>query len=163
VTPAPLATRLAALAYEALLLVALFLVAGFAIAPIVTRAPEAGRLALPGIGDRVLIFCAQFAVAALYFTWSWTGGRRTLPMKTWHLRIVDAAGARLDRKRALARYLAAWIGPALALGAYLLLRPAGLSAHGLWLFALNFVWAAVDPDRQFLHDRLAGTRIVRDA
>jgi len=35
----------------------------------------------------------------------------------------------------------------------------------LWLVVagFNFLWAAVDPDRQFLHDRIAGTRIVRDA
>ena len=28
------------------------------------------------------------------------------------------------------------------------------------LFVLNFAWALVDRDRQFLHDRLAGTRLV---
>jgi uncharacterized RDD family membrane protein YckC len=26
--------------------------------------------------------------------------------------------------------------------------------------AFNFLWAFVDPERQFLHDRIAGTRIV---
>ena len=28
--------------------------------------------------------------------------------------------------------------------------------------AINFLWAGVDPERQFLHDRIAGTRILRD-
>jgi len=36
-------------------------------------------------------------------------------------------------------------------------------AGGLWLVLLfiNFLWALVDRDRQFLHDRIAGTRVVR--
>ena len=32
-------------------------------------------------------------VGALYFCWSWTGGRRTLPMKTWRLRLTRRDGA----------------------------------------------------------------------
>ena len=63
-------------------------------------------------------------------------------------------------KTALLRYLAAWIGPALAVVAYAVLARIGLGAHAAWLVGLNFLWAFVDPERQFLHDRLAGTRIV---
>ena len=32
---------------------------------------------------------------------------------------------------------------------------------GLTLAGLGFLWAAADRDRQFLHDRLAGTKIVK--
>ena len=63
-------------------------------------------------------------------------------------------------KVALLRYLAAWIGPALALGAVRRARPHGSRRARAWLVAFNFLWAFVDPERQFLHDRLAGTRIV---
>jgi hypothetical protein len=41
------------------------------------------------------------------------------------------------------------------------LRPLG---HGRWALAalaLNYAWAFVDMDRQFLHDRIAGTRLMR--
>lgn len=161
--PASLAQRLAALAYETLLIAAIVIVAGFALAPLVTpAAPGSSALRIPALADRVLIFCALFAVAALYFVASWTGGRRTLAMKTWRLRLVSVDGGTLARKRALARYIAAWIGPALALAAYAALRPRGLGAHAVWLVALNFIWALIDPQRQFLHDRIAGTRIVRE-
>jgi uncharacterized RDD family membrane protein YckC len=103
-----------------------------------------------------------FAVGALYYGWSWTAGRRTLPMKTWRLRITRTNGTALPVRTALVRYVAAWTGPALALLAYVALRSSGLGAHALWLIALNYLWAFVDPDRRFLHDRVAGTRIIDD-
>jgi len=163
VTPASLVQRLAALAYETLLIASIVIVAGFALAPLLTPPASGGpALRVPALADRVLIFCALFAVAALYFVASWTGGRRTLAMKTWRLRVVTNEGGMLDRRRALARYLAAWIGPALAIVVYAALRARGLGAHAVWLVALNFLWALIDPQRQFLHDRIAGTRIVRE-
>ena len=48
----------------------------------------------------------------------------------------------------------------LALAGYLALRPFGAGALALPLVALNFLWAVADADRQFLHDRIAGTRLV---
>ena len=102
-----------------------------------------------------------FAVLAWYFTWSWIGGPRDARAE-----IVAAAGRRCARRRpasrraALARYLAAGSDRRLAVAAYLVLQPRGLGAHAAWLVALNFLFAFVDRDRQFLHDRLAGTRLV---
>ncbi|HWA39943.1 MAG TPA: RDD family protein [Burkholderiales bacterium] len=71
---------------------------------------------------------------AAYFLWCWLRGGQTLPMKAWKIRLVD-----VSPKKALARFLLA-----------LLLVPTGIS----------LLWALVDRDRQFLHDRLAGTRLV---
>ncbi len=55
---------------------------------------------------------------------------------------------------------AAWIGPLAALAAHAALQPVNLGAHAAWLVAVGYLWPIVDPDRQFLHDRIAGTRIV---
>jgi len=160
--PATLRRRLAALAYEMLLLAAVVLLTGFLVAPLASPgAHPGGPLQIPDLPSRVIEFCLLFAVGAWYYVWSWTGGRRTLPMKTWHLAVVGADGAPPDRRTALGRYLAAWIGPACALAAYVALRPAGLGAHAAWLVGLNYFWALVDPERQFLHDRIAGTRLIR--
>jgi uncharacterized RDD family membrane protein YckC len=30
------------------------------------------------------------------------------------------------------------------------------------LLAVNYGWALLDPDRRFLHDRIAGTRLVAE-
>lgn len=160
---APLARRLASLAYEATLWSALVLVVGFLTLPLVSAAPSGlGGLRSPDLPARVVTLVLVFGGAALYYVWCWTGGRRTLPMKTWRLRLVRADGARLDKGTALVRYLAAWTGPVVALLAYAVLRRWDLGAHALWLIALNYLWALVDPERRFLHDRLAATRIVVD-
>jgi uncharacterized RDD family membrane protein YckC len=159
---AGLARRIGALAYEWLLVTALVLVLGFATLPLVS--PAASRpgatLTVPPLPARVALFLIVFGVLAAYFTWSWSAGRATLAQKTWRLRVADRHGAPATPREALARYLAGWIGPALAVAAYLVLAPRGLGAYAMWLVALNFLWAFIDRDRQFLHDRVAGTQVV---
>jgi uncharacterized RDD family membrane protein YckC len=78
----------------------------------------------------------------VYFVWQWTRGGQTLPMKTWRLRLVTREGAPLTLRHGVARFL--------------------LAVAGLALFGIGYAWALADRDRQFLHDRLAGTRIVKD-
>jgi uncharacterized RDD family membrane protein YckC len=161
---ASLARRFAALCYEALLYTALVLIAGFLTVPLVPRAASgASSLQIPDFPAKVLSFALVFGLGALYYAWSWTRGRRTLPMKPWRMRLVRADGTVPERTTALVRYLAAWIGPGLALLAYLALRDRGFGVYAVGLIAFNYVWAFVDPDRCFLHDRIAGTRIVGDA
>jgi uncharacterized RDD family membrane protein YckC len=159
---AGIARRLAALAYELLLLVALWLVAGFALAPLVSPQPGGLRqeLVIPSALGRLGEFGVLFTLTGLYLGWSWAGGRRTLPQKTWKLAVVGVDRSAASAGKALTRYLACWIGPALALLAYLALRPYSFGTHGVWLLGLNWLWAWIDSDRQFLHDRIAGTRIV---
>jgi len=80
------------------------------------------------------------AVFAAYFLWCWLRGGQTLAMKAWHIRLVDQRlGLTLSPGKALARLLLAF-----------LLVPTGVS----------IVWSFFDRERQFLHDRLAGTRLV---
>jgi uncharacterized RDD family membrane protein YckC len=162
---AGIARRLAALLYETLLLTALLFIASFILLPLVVRNRAAGAasLTLPDLPSRAMLFCALFAIAAAYFVWCWTGGRRTLPQKTWRLRIVDDAGLAPEYRRAFVRYLAAWIGPALALLTYVAMRPYGLAGVALVALALNYLAAFVDPERQFLHDRIAGTWVVQES
>ena len=158
---ASLPRRLAALAYEALLVTALVFVLGFAMLPLVSPGAGATRtLAVPALPARVGLFLVTFALLAWYFTWSWTGGRATLAQKSWRLSVAAVHGGPASRRDALARYLAAWIGPVLAVALYLVLQPHGVGAHAAWVVALGWLFALVDRDRQFLHDRLAGTRVV---
>lgn len=146
-----------------LLLAALILVAGFALLPWVSPglASPTRALTIPALPMRLALLSALLAIAGCYYVWSWTGARRTLPMKTWRIRVVTVAGRDLTLKVALIRYLAAWIGPALALIAYAGMRPVGFSAYALWLASFNYLWAIADRDRQFLHDRVAGTVLRR--
>jgi uncharacterized RDD family membrane protein YckC len=118
---------------------------------------------VPALAGRAVMLCGIFMAAAVYFGWTWSGGRRTLAMKTWHIAIETSDGHALDSKRALMRYASAWIGPVAALAFYAALRPDPLARHGVWLLLVNHAWAIVDRDSQFLHDRIAGTRLVQRA
>ena len=162
---AGLARRVAALAYEALLLAALLLLAGFALLPFLSHAPAEGAAQLYVLSPaaRAISGGVYFSVCAAYCIGLWSGGRRTLPMKTWRIALRMADGAPVSMRAATLRYLAWWIGPTLAIGAYLALHESGHERWALPLLAFNYLWGSVDPERQWLQDRIAGTRLLDDA
>jgi len=151
-----LARRLASLFYE--------LVSAFAIA---FAGSWAFFLASGGRGasgwPRHLLQLFLAACIAGYFLWCWRRGGQTLAMRAWRIRLVAPGFARAPWGAALLR-LAAGASFALAGLAALALahegRSAWLAGASLALAALPFAWALFDPERQFLHDRLAGTRLV---
>lgn len=105
-----------------------------------------------------------FLVTGLYFTWCWRDSGHTLAMKTWRIKVVQAGHVRLPWRTAIVRYLLAWawFAPALVICAIFGLHAKGeitvALAVGIVAWALT---AFLDKDRQFLHDRLAGTRLVQ--
>ena len=125
--------RLASMLYEAILL--------FAVAFLGTWLFQfaAGTLRIEGWRMQLLqVFL--LALFAAYFLWCWLRGGQTLAMKTWRIRLVAKDGhASLAPKAALLRFCCA-----------LLLVPT----------LVGIAWACVDRDRQFLHDRLAGSLLI---
>jgi len=101
--------------------------------------------------------------AGAYFTFCWVDSGHTLAMKTWRIKVVKLGHAKVPFRTAALRYLFAWgwILPALlvraALGMHGKVETAVLLGIGLVAWALS---AFLDKDRQFLHDRLAGTRLI---
>ena len=146
--------RLAALLYEAVILFGVVFVAGYLFSTLTQQRN--------GLVHHNLLAAWIGLVVGAYFVWFWTHGGQTLPMKTWRLRVVSASGGPVSIGRAIGRYVLAWMWflPPLALHPLLGLRvPQTLVLAGVWFV----VWAAsgrFDPTRQFLHDRLAGTRVV---
>jgi uncharacterized RDD family membrane protein YckC len=106
-----------------------------------------------------------FLVAGAYFVRCWTDSGHTLAMKTWRVRLTsnDAGDARVPLRTAMLRYLLAWgwFVPALivcmAFGLHGKAEVGIAVAIGIAAWAMT---AFLDKDRQFLHDRLAGTRLV---
>jgi uncharacterized RDD family membrane protein YckC len=127
-----LGRRMASAIYELLLLLALAFIASFPYLAVLGDSTHGWK--------RHLLQAWVLAVWGAYFVWFWSRGGQTLPMKTWKIRVVRFDGAPLGAGRALHRYALAVLG---------------LAAAGL-----GFAWALVDRDRQFLHDRLAGTALV---
>jgi uncharacterized RDD family membrane protein YckC len=126
------ARRLASAVYDLLIVVA---IAGIATFPFIAAFGDSTH------GWRRYLLQAWIVAAiGAYFVTCWARGGQTLPMKTWRIRVVRWDGGRVGAWRAIHRYALAWLSFA-ALGA-------------------GFVWAIFDRDRQFLHDRLAGTAII---
>jgi uncharacterized RDD family membrane protein YckC len=125
--------RLASMLYEFLLL--------FAIGFLATWLFQffAGTFFIDG-WRRNMLQLFILAVFAIYFVWCWLRGGQTLAMKTWRIRVVAKNGhGRIPPSAALLRFLYA-----------LFLVPT----------FIGIFWALVDRDRQFLHDRLAGSLLL---
>jgi uncharacterized RDD family membrane protein YckC len=125
--------RLASMLYEALLVFAIAFFAG-----LLFYGAASGQLS--GL-LRHMFQIYLLGALGLYFVWCWHQGGQTLPMKTWGLRLVCKDGGPLSIQRGTLRYLLACLSVLCA--------------------GIGFFWALIDRDGQFLHDRLAGTRIVR--
>ncbi len=111
--------------------------------------------------NRHLLQAFLFVIFAIYFVWFWAKGQ-TLAMKTWNIRVVDRAGQPITQTRALLRYALCWLWFLPALAA---LAPYKLSGAGsvVVVFGWVAIWAILSylqPQRQFWHDVLAGTRLV---
>jgi uncharacterized RDD family membrane protein YckC len=81
-----------------------------------------------------------WTILGAYYVWCWTKTGQTLAMQSWHLKVVSQHNALLSKRMALMRYV--------------------LASLSLVLFCLGFLWAVVDKDRLFLHDRLLKCKIV---
>jgi uncharacterized RDD family membrane protein YckC len=150
----PLGRRMACWLYEGVLLFGVVFVAGFVF--------SVAAQMRSGIDDRRWLLDAfMFVVFGIYFTWFWSKGQ-TLAMRTWNIRVVDRYGRRLTQGRALIRYVYGWLWVLPPLAAF-------QSKHfGLAEISVVFVgwvafWALLSrfhPGRQFMHDLMAGTRLV---
>jgi uncharacterized RDD family membrane protein YckC len=135
-TVAEIATRrrrLGCLLYEALVVLALTIF--LFLLPAALFSGVSHRMPGPG-----LLWFYLFLLLGVYFVWCWVKAGQTLAMKTWRLWVVDAeTSRRLRPLQAVVRYGMGWF---------------------CWPTGLALLWSFLDPDGQFLHDRIAGTRIL---
>jgi uncharacterized RDD family membrane protein YckC len=132
--PPSIRRRLASMAYEAFLLLGVLSIA-FILPHVLLGV--IWNAAIPS----ALLWGHVFLVLLVYFGWLWKRNGQTLAMQTWKIRLVSADGTALTGKQILLRYTLAW--------------------PSLLLCGLGILWALLDRDRQFLHDRLSGTRLVK--
>jgi len=141
--------------YEGMLLFGVIMFSGLIYALVTQQ-----RHALEGsLGLKIYLFL----VIGLYFVAFWARQGQTLAMRTWRIQLVDMQGQRPGWVRASCRYMLAWLW----------FMPALVS---LWLAGLTAAWPAfgavcagvlvyswliyLNPQRQFLHDVVCGTRLV---
>ncbi|MGD8477142.1 MAG: RDD family protein [Burkholderiales bacterium] len=123
--------RLAALAYESVLVFAIVFIAGYLFVALVGQSPQ-GPL-------RIAFYLYLIAVSGGYFVFCWVRSGQTLAQKSWGIRVAGVNGSLLNWRKAVLRYL---------------LAVASIGS------GIGLLWAIVDPQHQFLHDRLAGSRLV---
>lgn len=125
--------RLASMLYESLLLLGVLSV-GFILPHLALG--MALEIVLPG----PVLLLHVFLMVGAYFIWYWRHGGQTLAMQTWKLKIIDQSGGCPTLNQFLLRYVLSW--------------------PSLLFYGAGLIWSLLDRDRQFLHDRLAGTRII---
>jgi uncharacterized RDD family membrane protein YckC len=152
-----LARRMASFVYEGLLLFGIGLVPGAIGALFAALTGHAHPLQ-----SEAALRAITFVIYAVYFTWFWSARGQTLPMQTWHIRVVTNEGTPLSQARALARFVAscAWFAPAALLAALNgWTRWQGLAAAAIGVVAYALL-SLLHPQRQFWHDALCGTQLI---
>ncbi|MFZ6774488.1 RDD family protein [Undibacterium sp. SXout7W] len=140
--------------YEAMLLFGIVFVASF-LFDVITQSKHALML-------RHLRQFWLFLVVGCYFVFCWSRSGQTLAMQTWRIRVTDLDGGKLPVIKAIVRYCLSlmWFLPAMGIAYQLGLKEWPMMvtvAIGIAGWAMT---ARLDKNGQFLHDRLAKTRLV---
>lgn len=132
-TPAPcgLVRRLASMAYDSLLVIALLFAAGFIAVIIFGDDVPSGTLWFQFL--LLVVWWAYFAVC-------WKMGGQTVAMRTWRIRLIRADGAAITWTDTLVRFALAFISAAAA--------------------GLGFAWSLFDAQKRGWHDIGSATRLV---
>jgi uncharacterized RDD family membrane protein YckC len=131
----PLWQRLAAAAYDGLVVAGLFIIASALVMPI-----SHGAITPDHPATETLYRFYLLAIGFLFFAGFWTRNGQTLGMLAWRVKVVQSGdGAKISWSQALLRYL----------GALLSWLPLGL---GFW-------WSLWDAEGKTWHDRLSGTEL----
>jgi uncharacterized RDD family membrane protein YckC len=156
VTPS-LRRRMACWLYEGMLLFAVVFIAGWLFSTI-------GQMRNAMDARRELLQAFLFIILGVYFVWFWHRGQ-TLAMKTWHIRVVSTANTPVSQGRALLRYIASWLWFLPPLAALLTFKPTGgdMALVVIGWIVIYALLSRFHPSGQFLHDALAGTRLIHHA
>jgi len=92
---------------------------------------------------RLLLQIYLWIIVGAYFVWCWEKTGRTLAMQAWKLKLIGNDSQLLSLRVAIIRYVLATLSMALC--------------------GLGFLWAIIDRQHLFLHDRLLKNRIVTGA
>lgn len=126
----------ACLFYEALTVVAVIIVG--LLLPHAILGMAAGLVA-----SARLLVTHLILLLLIYFAWQWMNGGQTLAMKTWKIILVTENGSPIRPAQAVFRFAIAFLG---------------------FVFGgIGFLWALIDRDHCYLHDRVAGTRLINMA
>lgn len=135
--------RLAALVYDALIVLGLLMVYGFL--AMMVASTVGGLECKPGELDYTpcvggpLLQLGMLAVIAGYYFWSWRGAGQTIGMRAWRLMVANPEGVQLSWTQCTIRALVAPIS--------------------LALFGAGYFWAWTRQDRASWHDLASNSQV----
>jgi len=142
-TPAPLWRILAAMAYDSILVIAIWMVVTFIILSFFgvenARTLEGEAVVLDPIYKNIT-FTAMIVSAWAFYGWFWTHSGQTLGMQAWRIRVVSKQGQPITVAQSVVRFGAAMVS-------WLLL------GIGYWMMLFN-------SEKETLHDKVTNTRLV---
>ena len=127
-----LGRRLAAIAYDTLLLFAVLFIAAW--------------LLLIGFGEEFagsrnpLIYIYYIGVSLLFFGWFWTHGGQTLGMKVWRIKVITEQGEPINWSQATIRF--------------------GVAMLSWSCVGAGYLWALVNNENRGWHDLASNSRLV---
>ena len=153
--PAGLLRRLAALLYDALLVIAVLFIAALPL-PLVEEPVR--TLWWARTLEQIYLLTAWF----LFFGWFWTHGGQTVGMKAWRMKLLRENGDKPGWRDALIRFVVSSGCFCLLLTLFGLEVLSGKIAIILasMAFSLAFFWILIDRKGCAWHDRLSRTRLV---
>lgn len=135
---ASLARRLAALFYDGLLLISLYIVFGFILVGIIAGLHDGDA---PGAFPAAVNLSLMFCICFFYYSSSWRRGGQTLGMKAWRIKLVsELPGKPIQLSQCMLR--------------------TGIGFFSLTIAGMGFWWAILDKRRRSWHDIASMTRVV---
>ena len=142
--PAPLWRRLAAMLYDSMLVIAIWMIVAYIVLAAFgieqARTIEGDVVVLDPLYKNIL-FAAMLLSAFAFFATFWMKSGQTLGMQAWKIRVRNADDSPIALKQCLIRFV---------------LAPFSLGALGLGYF-----WMLFDRERMTLHDRASRSEVVR--
>ncbi|MFY9179187.1 MAG: RDD family protein [Venatoribacter sp.] len=129
--------RLAALAYDSLVVLALFILVGFIIQGIYAPLHQGEPI---GELPRPVVLTILFSVCFLYYSHSWRKAGQTIGMKAWRIKLVNTQPKPIQLSQCMLR--------------------TGMGLFSLLIVGLGFFWALLDKQQRSWHDMASLTRVV---
>jgi uncharacterized RDD family membrane protein YckC len=102
--------RLAAMVYDSIVIMAIWIVVGFLVLSAFgidqAQVVENDQVVMDPY-YRITLFSSMLLSAYLFFAWFWTHSGQTLGMQAWKLRVQNADGSAISYKQSLIRFVVA--------------------------------------------------------
>ena len=141
--PGPLWRRLAAMAYDSVLVMAIWMIVAFIVLSLFgidnVRTVDGEAVTLDPLYKNILL--ASMIISAWgFFAWFWTHSGQTLGMQAWRLKIQNADGSPISVRQTVTRFIGAFVS--------------------MLVCGMGYLLMLFNADRRTLHDRLSGSEVV---